>query len=120
MSQQQHEETVNRINDAFRRNDMDAFLEFCTENVTWTMVGEASNTGKAAIREWMSLMPGGEPPKFTVDRLISNDDTTVCYGDMTMKSESGDDEHYSFCDIYTFDGDGVADLRSFVVKIKPE
>lgn len=114
---QQHEQLVNEINDAFRQGNMEGFLERCIENVTWTMAGESKNTGKASIREWMKSMPDCPPPTFSVERMISTDDSVVCYGDMTMQGENGAD-WYSYCDIYRFEGGKVADLHSFVVKKK--
>jgi ketosteroid isomerase-like protein len=116
----ENEKIVKQINDSFLAGSTDKFLEFCTEDVTWTMVGEKANKGKAAIREWMKQMPDMGPPQFTVDKMISDDNSVVCYGDMKMKGESGAEEEYSYCDIYEFSGDKVSELRSFVVKHKPE
>lgn len=82
------------------------------------MEGEATNTGKASIREWMSSMGSSEPPVFTVDKMIAEGDSVICYGGMKMKGESGAEETYSYCDAYNFTGDKVSELRSFVVKHK--
>lgn len=68
----------------------------------------------------MASMKDAEPPKFTVDRIISDGDFVVCYGDMTMKGEDGVEGKYSYCDFYEFAGGKVSNLRSFVVKYKSE
>ncbi len=115
----ENEKIVKQINDSFMAGSTDKFLEFCTEDVTWTMVGERVTNGKAAIRDWMKQMPEMGPPQFTVDKMISDEDSVVCYGSMKMKGESGAEEAYSYCDIYAFSGDKVSELRSFVVKHKP-
>lgn len=113
-------EIVEKINSAFTENNTEGFLEHCTDKVVWTMVGEKTNNGKKAIREWMGQMEGMEPPKFTVDRMIAEADSVACFGDMTMKGEDGVEGKYSYCDVYRFDGDKVAELQSFVVKHKTE
>lgn len=115
-----HEEIVAQINDSFLEGDMEKFLSFCSDDLTWTMAGDTVQTGKDEIRKWMASMEGCEPPKFDVERMISNDDSVVCYGGMTMKGESGGEDSYTFCDIYRFADGKVVDLRSFVVKDKAE
>ena len=117
---QENIEIVEKINAAFMAGNSEGFLEYCSEDLVWTMVGEKRSEGKTAIREWMSQMEGCEPPVFTVDRMIADDDSVVCYGDMTMKGEEGKDEQYSYCDIYRFSGEKVSELRSFIVKHKTE
>jgi uncharacterized protein len=110
---------VETINAAFADNNPEEFLSNCTEDVVWTMVGEKTNKGKTAIREWMAQMKDMEPPKFTVDQMIADGDTVACYGDMSMK-EDGKLQKYSYCDVYRFSGDKIRELRSFVVKLKAE
>ncbi len=58
----------------------------------------------------------GEAPTFTVDQLIAEGDVVAGYGDMTMKDKDGRDAPYSYCDLYRFRGDQIAELRSFVIK----
>lgn len=105
---------VGRINDAFTNNDTEAFLAECTDGLVWTMVGENTAEGKDSIRQWMSSMPEHEAPKFTVDKMIAEGDTVVCYGEMAMPNKEGKMMEYGYCDIYVFDGAKVAELRSFV------
>ena len=110
---------VEEINAAFAKGDAETFLSHCVDNVAWTMVGEKATKGKAAIREWMASMGHQEPPKFTFDKLIADETSVVCCGDMLMKNKAGTEEKYSFCDIYTFSGDKIVDLQSFAVKENP-
>ncbi|HLA96209.1 MAG TPA: nuclear transport factor 2 family protein [Pyrinomonadaceae bacterium] len=115
-----NKEIVKKINESFSAGNTDGFLEHCTDNVVWNMVGDKETKGKAAIKEWMSQMDGMEPPKFSVDKIIAEGVSVICYGEMTMKGEDGKDGKYSYVDAYEFSGDKVADLRSFVVKHKTE
>lgn len=117
---QQNIASVERVNASFAAGNTEGFLDECTENVVWTMVGEKVTEGKAAIREWMAHCEGVEPPVFSVDKIIADNDSVVCYGDMTMKGEDGVADKYSYCDLYTFTGGKISDLRSFVVKHKTE
>jgi ketosteroid isomerase-like protein len=115
-----YKEIVKKVNDSFTAGNTDGFLEHCADDVVWNMVGEKETRGKAAIKEWMSQMEGMEPPKFSVDKIIAEGDSVICYGDMTMKGEDGNEGTYSYCDAYTFAGEKISELRSFVVKHKTE
>lgn len=115
---EKNKEIIEKVNAAFAGNNTEGFLSFCAEDVEWGMVGEKTFKGKRAIREFMSAH-SGEAPEFTVDRLIAEGDTVVCYGDMTMK-ENGEPFSYSYCDIYQLNNGEIARLQSFVVKHKTE
>jgi len=111
---------VKEINEAFARGDSDTFLTHCKENVTWEIVGEKKTRGKAAVREWMSSMEDLGPPTFTVDKVVADENSVVCFGEMRMKNKEGALEPYAFVDFYEFDGEQISDLRSFLVKHKHE
>jgi uncharacterized protein (TIGR02246 family) len=117
---EKYREIVEKVNDAFANNDLEAFLDFCAEDVQWTIAGDQAVNGKNGIREFMKKMEGKEPPKFTVNKIISDEDSAVAYGGMTMKDDKGTEQSYEFCDIYRFRSDKIAELRSFVVKLKEE
>ena len=106
---------VKEINDAFTRNDTEGFLAHCSEELYWNMAGDTEKKGKSAIREWMKQMDGHEAPKFTVDAIFGDANHVACHGEMTMKNAEGKEGNYSYCDVYTFSGDKVTELRSFVV-----
>ena len=110
---------VKEINNAFAKGDPETFLSHCDDNVSWTMVGEKANRGKAAIRNWIASMKDTEPPKLTLSKLIADDNAVVCSGDMLMKNKDGLAEENTFCDLYEFRGDKIVDLQSFVVKVRP-
>lgn len=114
-----HKEIVEKANAGFEKNNPEIFLGFCSDDVKWTMAGDSPKEGKAAIREWIKAMEGMGPPKLNTTAIITEGDTAVCYGDMTMQ-EKGKETLYSFCDIYRFSGDKIIELRSFAVKEKAE
>lgn len=117
---EKYTEIVEKVNEAFANNKPEAFLAFCAEDVQWTIVGDQAVNGKNGIREFMKSMEGMEPPTFTVKKIVSDDDSAVAYGGMTMKDEKGEEGSYEYCDVYRFRGDKIAELRSFVVKLKEQ
>jgi uncharacterized protein (TIGR02246 family) len=111
-----NKQVIDRVNDAFKQNNVEGFLSHCTDDVSWTMVGEKSVKGKDAIRQWMGSMMPAEPPQFTVANVIAEGDFVTAFGDMTMKEKDETPTPYSYCDIYRFRGDKIAELRSYVIK----
>ena len=117
---QENKQIVEQINKAFAEGNAEGFLEGCAEDVVWSLEGERSFKGVAAIREFMSQMEGAAPPKFSVDKIIAEGDSVICYGEMTMEGAEEYAGKYSYCDAYTLANGKVAELRSFVVRHKIE
>lgn len=105
---------IEKANQAFRDNDVEALLALCKEDFSWTMVGGETQAGKAAVREWMAMGPS-EPPKFTIDTVIAEGDYVTCIGDMTMDGKNGV-VPYAYCDVWRIEGDKIAELRAFAIK----
>src|SRR5688572_24896044 len=109
-------EIVQRINQSFAENNFEKVLSFCTDDITWTMVGDTTKKGKDVIRQWMASMDA-QPPRLTVRQTIAEGDSVVARGDMTMQErKNGPSIPYSFCDIYRFAGDKVAELTAFMIR----
>jgi uncharacterized protein len=111
-----HKEIVTRINEAFAENNLEKVLSFCTDDLAWTMVGDITVTGKDAIRKWMASMDP-QPPQFTIKQTVAEGDFVITRGDMEMQEKKhGPFIPYTFCDIYRFEGDKVAELTAFVIR----
>jgi uncharacterized protein len=110
-----NKQIIEKVNDAFMRNDVEAFLSYCTEDFVFTMVGGESVKGKDAIRKWMAHGPQ-EPPKFSVETVIADGDYVAASGKMAMK-EDGGNVPYSYCDVWRFGGDKLVELNAFVIKM---
>jgi ketosteroid isomerase-like protein len=109
-------EVVQRINEAFAENNLEKVLSFCTDDLEWTMVGDTTVAGKDAIRKWVGSMDP-QPPQLDIRQVVAEGDTVVCCGDMVMQGKSGGPGiAYTFCDIYRFSGDKVAQLTAFVIR----
>jgi len=114
-----NKEIVRKVNAVFAEGKFEGFLSFCDEDVEWTIVGDKVVKGREAIRQLMQSMAeeSAEPPRFfDVDVVIGEDDFVVSHGDMTMKDKHGRTVPYSYCDIYRFRGEKIAELRSFIAK----
>ncbi len=116
---ERNKEIIKKVNQAFAEGDTEKFLTFCADNVKWTMVGEKTVEGKDTIRKWMASMPS-DPPRFTVDNVIGEGDFVTAYGEMTMTEKDGTPGSYSYCDVYRFRGDKIAELNAFVIKTAPK
>ena len=109
-------EIVQRINDAFAENNLEKVLSFCTDDLTWTMVGDTTVRGKDSIRRWMAAM-SPQPPQLTIHNTVADGDFVIARGDMMMQEKKGGPSiPYTFCDIYRFVGDKVAELTAFVIR----
>ena len=107
---------VQRINEAFAENNLEKVLSFCTDDITWTMVGDTTVRGKDPIRKWMASM-NPQPPQLRIQQTIAEGDSVVARGDMTMQERKGGPSiPYTFCDIYRFAGDKVVELTAFVIR----
>ena len=109
-------EIVQRINEAFAENNLEKVLSFCTDDLIWTMVGDTTVRGKDSIREWMASMDP-QAPKITIRQIVGEGDAVVACGDMSMQEKKGGPSiPYTFCDVYRFAGDKVAELTAFVIR----
>ena len=115
---EKYREIVEKVNDAFANNDGEAFINLCADDIRWIIVGDRTVDGKDSLREFMKSMEGMEAPKFTVEKIVSEGDSAAAYGEMTLEEKDGCAGSYEYCDIYTFTGEKITELRSFIVKLK--
>ena len=109
-------EIVQRINEGFAENNLEKVLSFCSDDLIWTMVGDTTVRGKDTIREWMASMDP-QTPKITIRQIVVEGDSVVAFGDMSMQERKGGTPiPYTFCDVYRFAGDRVAELTAFVIR----
>lgn len=113
-----YREIVEKVNAAFSKGNIEGFLELCTDDIRWTIVNDQTVPGKDAIREFMKDTGDTEPPTFTTDEIIVENDSAVCYGQMTMKEKEGCAGIYEYCDIYGFKDKKISKLRTFMIKLE--
>lgn len=113
-----HKAILETANAAIQRGDNEGFLTHCTEDTEWKFMGDRVLAGKEAVRKWMAETYQ-EPPQFVVRHLIEDGDYVVALGDIVAKDEEGNDADFSYCDVWRFRGDKMAELRAFVIKKTP-
>lgn len=112
-------EIVQKVNESFAQNKTEEFLALCRDDITWRVVGDTVVQGVENIRTYINSVDC-EPPQFTVENLIVEGETAIANGEMTMTAKGGSPEQYSFCDVYRFSGEKIAELTSYIVKIDSE
>jgi predicted SnoaL-like aldol condensation-catalyzing enzyme len=111
---------VQQINEGFAENNLEKVLSFCTDDFSWTMVGDTTVKGKDPIRKWVASM-NPEAPQFTIQDIVAEGDLVIQRGDMTMReTKNARSSPYAFCDIYRFAGDKVEELTAFVIRTDGE
>ncbi|MCD9017173.1 nuclear transport factor 2 family protein [Parachryseolinea silvisoli] len=107
--------TLLKGNAAIAAGNHEGFLSLCTDDTTWTFIGEQTLKGKEAVRQYMAITYL-EPPSVTVDTLIAEGDFLTAVGNITMKDKDGKMTPYAYCDVWRFREGKMAELRAFVVK----
>jgi ketosteroid isomerase-like protein len=115
----QNKAVLTQANAAVAKGDYEGFLSHCTDDVEWTFVGDRTLKGKAAVRQYIKVTYV-EPPKFTVDRLIADDDFVTALGDIRIKDEAGKVVRSEYCDVWRIRDGKLAELKAFVVELKDE
>jgi uncharacterized protein (TIGR02246 family) len=109
---------VQKINQAFRDNDMEAFVGCCADDITWTMVGNETVTGKQSILDFMKGMPTNCEPVLTEKLIVAGEDSAACTGTMEMPNADGSIYHGSFCDVYQFMDGKVKTIDTYIIELK--
>lgn len=106
---------LEKANAAVTEGDYEGFLSFCTDDLKWTFVGDQILGGKVAVRKYMALAYQ-EPPKFMVENLIAEGKFVTAIGKISMMNKDGKMIHYSYCDVWRFRNDKMAELKAFVIE----
>lgn len=107
---------LEKINEAFAKNDINFILENVTEDIEWTAVGDFSIKGKEEFVEAMEKMASEEPFKLSIKNVITHGDSAAVDGVM----HSPDGNRYAFCDIYKLRGfkkPKIKKMTSYVVEL---
>jgi ketosteroid isomerase-like protein len=112
-----NKEILEKGNAAIAAKNYEGFLSLCTDDTEWTFVGDQILRGKQAVREYMATTYI-EPPTVTVDHFIEQGDFLTAVGEITMTGKDGKATHYSYCDIWRFEGGKMAGLKAFVIETR--
>lgn len=111
-------ELIERINQAFSKNDMDTFMDYLSEDVIWEMHSALSGHNTLNGKEEVANMDGSNMPEqmdFWYGTILIDGDTASVEG--TGKGTMSDGKEYkgSFCDIYHFKNEKVVKITSYVI-----
>lgn len=109
-----NKEVLKKANAAVKEGDNEGFLSFCTDDVTWTFVGDKTLYGKEAVRKYMTATYT-VPPNFLVERLIGEGEFVTAIGKISMKNDEGKIVDYAYCDVWRFIDGKMTELKAFVI-----
>ncbi|MET0244700.1 MAG: nuclear transport factor 2 family protein [Flavitalea sp.] len=106
---------MEKANAAVSAGDHEGFLQFCTEDCRWVFLNDKTLAGKSEIRAWMKT-EYINPPKFQVERFISEEEFVVAMGEITITDAKGNSITSDYCDVWKFREGKMAELRAFVME----
>lgn len=109
---------VEQYFDGFRRSDHDQILALLTDDVVWDLPGYSHLRGKHAFNREIENGDFVGSPELTVDRLVEETDTVVAIGHGQALHKSGEHHGFAFCTVFTFAGELIGRVESYVVPIK--
>jgi ketosteroid isomerase-like protein len=112
-----HKDVVNEYIEGFRRSDHDRILALLTDDVIWDLPGFRHLRGKAAFDGEIENEEFVGSPILVVDRLIEEGDAVVAIGRGEGTMRSGERHRFAFSDVFTFRGDLIRQVESYLVPI---
>jgi len=110
-------QTVDTYIEGFRRGDHDMVLACLTDDVLWDLPGYRHLAGKQAFDGEIENEDFVGRPILAVDRLVEEGDTVVAIGSGEATRRDGQTFRFAFCDIFTFRGDAVCRVESYLVPL---
>lgn len=108
---------IEKVNQTFPESDMDTFISYCADDITWTMIGYPVMEGKEVIREAMEMQEYADK-QFQTDQVIADGDTVAVTGSMQMRKVStGEILRSAYCDIYRLRNGKIYQMTSYVVDL---
>ncbi|HWI03866.1 MAG TPA: nuclear transport factor 2 family protein [Acidimicrobiales bacterium] len=108
---------VERYFDGFRRSDHAQILSCLTDDVVWDLHGYQRLEGKEAFDGEIENESFVGSPELTVDRLVEEGDVVVATGAGAGTLVSGQLFEFAFCTVFTFAGDLVGHVDSYIVPL---
>ncbi len=112
-----HKTVVEGYFDGFRRSDHRQILACLTEDVVWDLPGFKHLEGKGAFDSEIENQSFTGRPTLQVDRMVQEDDVVVAVETGASAQTSGTVFHFAFCDVFTFAGERIRRVESYVVPL---
>jgi uncharacterized protein len=110
-------DVVDAYLDGFRRSDHQQILACLTDDIVWDLPGYTHLTGKDAFDREIENEEFVGSPILTIDRLIEGPDAVVAIGNGETTHKSGEVRRFAFCDVFTFTGDKIRRVESYLVPL---
>lgn len=107
--------TVERYLQGFRDSDHDAVLACLTDDVVWDIYGFTQVQGKDGFDRAIEHEDFESRPRVSAERFVEEGDTVVAIGRVLSRRHDGGELDAVFCDVFTFDGDLISRVESYVV-----
>ena len=103
--------------DGFRRSDHAEILACLTDDVVWDLPGFKHLAGKDAFDGEIENEEFTGSPDLALDRLVEEGDTVVAIGTGAGTHRSGTLHRFAYCDVFTFSGDKIGRVESYLVPL---
>lgn len=107
---------LQKLNEAFARNDTGYILEQVTDNIQWNIIGDQTIEGKEAFAQTLKSMAQKSPMELTIYNIITHGKTAAVNGEM----QASDGKTYGFCDVYKFSGlknPKINEMTSYAIEV---
>ena len=84
----------------------------------WVLHGYKTLAGKAAFDSEIEGEGFEGSPTLTIDRLVEEGDTVVAVGGGSVSKKGGERVRFVFCDVFTFTGDAISRLETYLVWVQ--
>jgi ketosteroid isomerase-like protein len=112
-----HKDAVQTYFEGFRRSDHAAILALLTDDVAWDLHGLRHLVGKDDFDGEIENEAFVGSPILTVDRLVEEGDVVVALGTGEGTMRTGERHRFAFADTFTFAGDLIGRVESYVVAL---
>ncbi len=108
-----HEETVGKYYAAWVRDDLDAVLALCTDDVVAVNVPIGPVRGKKAVREFLEKFGRGmEEKRYEIERILVAGDIAVVEG-VENYTKRGKAVSLPYMSLFKFDGERIREWRDY-------
>jgi ketosteroid isomerase-like protein len=108
---------VERYFEGFRQQDHELILQLLTDDVTWYLPGHATLEGKEAFDGEISNPSFEGNPELRIDHLVEDGEVVVAIGEGRALFTGGAPFRFAYCDAFTFEGDLIRRVESYVVPL---
>jgi uncharacterized protein len=103
--------------EGFRQSDHARILACLTDDVVWELPGFGRREGKDDFDQEIENEQFTGSPTLVLDRLVEEGDTVVAIGTGVGTHVSGAVHRFAYCDVFTFAGDLISRVESYLVPL---